>query len=132
MRLLITGSRGWHDEAAIEAVIVNQMRRDRHGDDPFVLIHGDAKSGADAIADRVGLRVGLVPGETLIRVPADWARYKAGAGPIRNQLMLDEHHPDEVAAFRATGKSNGTDDMIAKAKIAGVYVHTYFAPAFDA
>jgi hypothetical protein len=123
MRLLITGSRGWHDEGAIEAVIAHYKQQSRVLREEFVLIHGHAKSGADALADRVGQRLGLKVGKDLIRVPADWRRYGKGAGPKRNTRMLEEFHPDVVVAFRATGKSNGTDDMITQAKAAEVPTH---------
>lgn len=123
MRLLVSGSRGWRDEVAIEAVIRALQALSRAFDEEFVLIHGHCKSGADAMADRVGKRLGLRVGKDLIRVPADWGRYKRAAGPIRNQQMLDEQHPDVLVAFRAAGKSNGTDDMIAKAEKADVTTH---------
>jgi hypothetical protein len=124
MRLLVSGSRGWRDEQSIETVIryFQQLATVVLGQE-FVVIHGHARSGADALADRVGQRLGLQVGKDLIRVPADWNRYGRPAGVIRNQQMLDEQHPDVVAAFRATGKSNGTDDMIARAERAGVPVH---------
>lgn len=132
MRLLITGSRGWYDEAKIEAVVKDFMSWAETKGEEFVLIHGHCPKGADALADMVGRRLGLVVGETLIRVPADWKKHGKGAGPKRNQQMLDEYHPTEVVAFRATGKSSGTDDMIAKAERAGVRTQVVFAPAFDA
>lgn len=124
MRLLVSGSRGWHDEEAIETVIrhFQALARNVLGEE-FVLIHGHARDGADALADRVGRRLGLRVGQDLIRVPAEWKRYGKPAGVIRNQRMLDEQHPNVVTAFRATGKSNGTDDMIARAEKAGLPVH---------
>lgn len=123
MRLLICGSRGWRDEGAIEAVIRHFQAMARGLDEEFALIHGHCPEGADAQADRAGQRLGLRVGKDLIRVPADWKRYKRAAGPIRNQQMLDEQHPDVVVAFRAAGKSNGTDDMVAKGQRAGVPTH---------
>lgn len=127
MRLLITGSRGWHDEEAIEDCIVNCWDEALDAGEEFVLIHGHARSGADALADKVGRRLGLKVGETLIRVPADWKRYGKAAGPIRNQAMIDEFNPTRVAAFRATGKSNGTDDMIDRARKAEIETHVHYA-----
>jgi hypothetical protein len=124
MRLLVCGSRGWHDEEAIETALryFQTLAKDVLAEE-FVLIHGHARSGADALADRIGRRLGLRVGQDLIRVPADWSRYGKAAGPIRNQQMLDEQHPDVVAAFRATGKSNGTDDMVRRSEKAGLPVH---------
>jgi hypothetical protein len=123
VRLLISGSRGWREEDIIEAVLRYFQDMAEGVDEEFIVIHGHARSGADALADRVARRLGLQVGKDLIRVPADWKRYGKAAGPIRNQQMLDEHHPDALAAFRATGKSSGTDDMIARAEKAGLPTH---------
>lgn len=50
---------------------------------------------------------------------ADWRKYGKAAGPIRNSRMLKIGEPDLVLAFSG-GK--GTQDMIQKAKSAGVEV----------
>lgn len=112
MRVLICGSRGWKDVQPIEAVILGYGALNGS----LTLIHGHCPDGADAIADRVALKHGLEP----VRVPANWKRFGKGAGPIRNQKMLDEQKPEVVIAFRAHGKSTGTDDMIKRALKAGV------------
>jgi len=53
--------------------------------------------------------------------PADWKSYGKGAGPIRNQLMLDEGKPDLVLAFHNDiSSSRGTADMIRRAKKHGI------------
>lgn len=123
MRLLISGSRGWHDEGAVLAIVSHYQQAAHNQGEEFILIHGHARSGADALADRVGRTLGLKVGEDLIRVPADWDRHGRAAGPIRNQQMLDEHAPDLLVAFRSTGKSNGTDHMIRIARAAGITTH---------
>ena len=51
--------------------------------------------------------------------PADWKTRGGAAGPIRNQQMLDEGKPDLVIAYPG---GNGTEDMIRRAKKAGVKV----------
>lgn len=48
-----------------------------------------------------------------------WKDHGKAAGPIRNQLMLDDFKPDLVVAFPG-GK--GTADMVKKAQDAGVTV----------
>jgi len=52
-------------------------------------------------------------------VRADWMRWGAAAGNIRNQRMLDLWKPERVISF--PGK-NGTADMIERAGLAGVKV----------
>lgn len=51
--------------------------------------------------------------------PANWKAHGKGAGPIRNQQMLDEGKPDLVVAFPG---DSGTADMVWRAKKAGVKV----------
>ena len=82
----------------------------------LVVIHGHCPQGADHLADRLARQWGA----TVVREPADWGQYNAAAGPIRNQLMLTKHRPDVVYAFRAAGKSNGTDNMVKLAVAAGL------------
>lgn len=123
MRILICGSRGWKDEQPIEAVLLGYKALA----ETFTLIHGHAKDGADAIADRMAFKHDI----HTVRVPANWDRFGKAAGPIRNQKMLDEQKPQVVIAFRARGKSNGTDDMISRAKKAGVPTYV-FTEAEDA
>lgn len=52
--------------------------------------------------------------------PADWEeRHGKRAGPIRNQMMLEEGRPDLVVAFPG---GTGTADMVRRAREAGVEV----------
>lgn len=109
MRLLICGDRNWTDRRPIYAV----LRRCGVGD---VVIQGGAP-GADSIAEQAAVALGL-DNECY---PAQWGRYGRGAGPIRNQQMLDEGEPDEVYAFHDNvADSKGTADMVRRAKAAGV------------
>lgn len=120
MRLLICGSRSWKDFDAIRHMIEAERTLAEEAGSEFVVIHGANPKGADRMADAICLKMGMKPGKDLIREPADWARYKRAAGPIRNQAMIDKHQPEKVYAFRAPGKSNGTDDMVQKAEAAGI------------
>ena len=84
MRVLITGSRTWDDEAAIVMpLFVLQATQD----DPsqVTIVHGACPQGADAIADRVAREMGF----TVERHPADWASYGRTAGFIRNAEMVE-------------------------------------------
>jgi hypothetical protein len=81
---------------------------------PSKIVHGGAR-GADTMAAQWARRMAL--DETA--VPADWNTHGKGAGPIRNQKMLDDHCPKFVVAFPG---GRGTADMIARAREAGIDV----------
>lgn len=59
----------------------------------------------------------LARGKPTIRVHAEWQAKGRAAGPIRNQLMLDEHTPDALVAFPG---GRGTADMVRRATAAGL------------
>lgn len=87
--------------------------------DRLVVIHG-AAPGADAMA---GTWDGVV-GVEVVPFPADWGRFGKGAGPIRNQQMLDEGHPEVVVAFHDDlAGAKGTKDMVTRALTAGLPVY---------
>jgi hypothetical protein len=76
------------------------------------IIQGGAR-GADQLA-----RVWAISRNVLFDTyDADWATHGRKAGPIRNQLMLDEGQPGLVVAFDG---GRGTADMLRRAKAAGV------------
>lgn len=121
MRVAVTGSRQWHDRPRIRAILKRLQREAEAAGEEFIVIHGACPDGADKIADEIcQSELGLVPGETLIREPAQWKRYGRAAGPVRNQKILNDHGPNIVYAFRNGTRSSGTDDMIKRAKKAKV------------
>jgi hypothetical protein len=81
---------------------------------PSRVVHGAAR-GADRMAGEWARNMALDE----IAVPADWNANGKAAGPIRNQKMLDDHHPKFVVAFPG---GRGTADMIARARKAGIDV----------
>lgn len=107
MKILICGSRGWHDAEPIETVLAGYDVISEGMNQRLTVIQGGAR-GADALAKSLATQSGF----DVVTVPADWDKHGKAAGPIRNQQMLDEQEPDVVWAFRSSGKSNGTDDMI--------------------
>lgn len=122
MRVIVTGSRGWKNEEVIRSALLDFKREAEFAGEKLIVVHGHNPQGADRIADRLCTELGIEK----IRVPANWRRYQAGAGPRRNAQMLKEYGPiDYTLAFRATGKSNGTDDMMNKSKRAHVDVYLY-------
>jgi hypothetical protein len=114
---MITGSRKWTDEEAIE-----QYLKWYHAP-TTTLIHGAAK-GADLLAARIGRRLGF----KIEAYPADWKRqpdgtYDKGAGLKRNQDMVNSLTPgvDEVLAFNLNN-SHGTADAIRRANKRGIKI----------
>lgn len=65
----------------------------------------------------------LVTPPVVLRKRADGSQYNAAAGGIRNQRMLEEGKPDCVIGFLG---GSGTDDMVRRARKAGVPVMRVF------
>ena len=120
-RLLITGSRRWADERAID----QQIRLTR--DELEVVIEGEAP-GADRLARAAAERWGV----PVLPFPADWREHGRAAGPIRNERMLREGRPTCVVAFSDdfSNPRSGTRHMCRIAVEAGVPV-TLVEHAFD-
>lgn len=78
------------------------------------VIHG-AAPGADFLAGEWAKSRGL----KVTPYPADWKGLGAGAGPKRNQQMIDEGKPNLVVAFPG---GRGTSDMVRRAKEHGLSV----------
>jgi hypothetical protein len=110
MKLLICGDRRWTNGALIEKWIATLK--------PTLIIHGGCR-GADILAGEAAKRLGV---KVSVFMP-DWARFGRGAGPVRNQQMLDEGNPDRILAFHNDlAHSRGTIDMVRRAKRAGLDV----------
>lgn len=107
MRLLVFGSRKWKDARMVRDVIQDLC--------PDLVVHGAAR-GADMLAGQAAKELGI-PQRAY---PANWDLYGRSAGPIRNQQMLDEEHPDMAVGFRVGGPSPGTDDMARRVGRAGI------------
>ncbi len=109
MKVLICGSRSWSDEETMRTFFLI-MSKDT------VILHGGCR-GADLMADDIAKKFGF----EYYEYSANWERYGLAAGPIRNQLMLDEGKPNIVVAFHNNiSESKGTKDMIRRARMAGV------------
>jgi hypothetical protein len=107
-RILVCGGRDYHDFDRVDNVLSKLLGE---GD---TLIQGGAR-GADALAKQWAFEWHV----SVEEYPADWKKYGRGAGPIRNQQMLDEGKPDLVVAFKG---GTGTADMVRRAKKAGIPV----------
>lgn len=84
------------------------------GEGNLAICHGGA-NGADKMA---GVWAGARGVECTV-YPANWDVYGKQAGPVRNELMLNDFQPDLVIAFPG-GK--GTKDMTERAGRAGYKV----------
>lgn len=115
MTIIVCGSRSWRDEAAIRREL-GKLDYGHHG----ILRHGDC-AGADQIAGGIAGEFGWIEQ----KVPAQWEFHGRGAGPIRNQRMIDmAPEPELVLAF--TNKIiGGTWDMIRRAVERGIEVRIY-------
>ncbi len=110
MKLLVCGGRDFC-QAPNLYIKLHEINRES----PIsAIIHGAAR-GADKMAGHWAERNGIHE----IACPADWAAHGRAAGPIRNQMMVDEHQPDMVLACHG---GRGTLDMVRRAERAGVPV----------
>jgi len=111
--VLICGDRNWTDSVAIRSYLAKLQD---WGYD--TLVEGEAR-GADRIAASEARRIGF----TVLPFPAKWGLYGKAAGPIRNQQMIDEGHPELVVYFHNDlPNSRGTKDMVRRAGILGIEV----------
>lgn len=116
-RLCITGSRHWTDEKTIEAWLERVSFT-------CVIIHGACPRGVDRMVDEIARRFSqhleVVTFPVVEAIDGPWP----AAGCVRNGRMLDQSGADRVWAFRAPGKSSGTDDCVKKALARGIPVTT--------
>ncbi len=87
MKVLVFGSRKWLSQKAVE----RELKKLPPG---ATIIHG-AAPGADNIGGYVAKQLSF----TVRAYPAQWGKYGKGAGPIRNQEILDKEHPHLDGTF---------------------------------
>jgi len=108
MRVLIAGGRKFNDVAFLSKYL------EKYVGAVSLVISGTAKG-----ADRLGEKWAKSNGVPVERYPAQWSRYGAAAGPIRNQKMLDKGKPDLVVVFKG---GTGSAHMAKIARKSGVKV----------
>jgi hypothetical protein len=108
--ILVCGGRDYADAEKLDIVLSGLMKTCQFR----TIIEGGA-NGADAIARKWAKDNGI----ECKTYQADWKRHGKAAGPIRNQLMIDEGHPDLCVAFPG---GSGTENMLGKCAIAGVSI----------
>ena len=119
-RLLVTGSRTWHDARTIEQALAVILDRHPEG---VMLVHGACPRGADAIAAAYAARcIGYLTEPH----PADWRRYGRAAGYRRNAEMI-ALGADGCTAF-IRGGSPGSTGAVRLASAAGILVWLHTQP----
>lgn len=108
MKILVCGATYFTDYEKFHDSLIGIFLEKNINLSDITIISGMAK-GADTLAVQFAKQYSL----PCLEFPADWARYSKGAGPIRNQKMLDEGQPDLIIAFPMQS-SRGTRDMIAR------------------
>lgn len=110
-KIIVTGSRRYTDRNHVFTTL--DAIRAEMGE--LWVFQGD-QEGADALA----LEWARSRFQAYGGLPANWPKFGKPAGPIRNGDMLNLFQPDLVVAFPG---GTGTDNMVKKAKAAGVPVH---------
>lgn len=86
MRVIVTGSRDWEDEGMVGCLLGYVLELADAKGEELTVVHGACSTGADRHAsDWAWLR----PGAKEEPHRADWRRYGAQAGPVRNKEMVD-------------------------------------------
>lgn len=116
MRVLICGATYFLDYERMHDELMRIFAEKELND--VTIISGMAK-GADTLAVKFAEQYNM----PCLKFPADWARYGKGAGPVRNQQMLDEGKPNLIIAFPMQS-SRGTRDMINRGLMEDVEVIT--------
>lgn len=115
MKLIIAGSRNYHDEGDFFHRMNNIVAKN-----PWVREVTEVVSGTARGADTLGEEWAALHGLSVTKFPADWSKYGRSAGFRRNGEMSE--YADGLVAFW-DGLSPGTRSMIDLAKGRGLKVH---------
>lgn len=118
VRVIISGWRGWTNETPIHQTL--KQIKNQYGPNT-TLVHGNNPKGVDAIAEKIWVSWGL----KTEKFSADWTTYGKGAGPVRNQQMVDAGAA--LAIIFASEQSKGTYDLLNRAKTAKIPVWLHVA-----
>lgn len=123
-RLLITGSRTWEDYNTIArqiSIAISNLQG--KGFTSFVIVHGNCKTGADAMANEFcnitenSFRARGIDLKTETHY-AEWNKHGKAAGPIRNSKMVDLGANICLAFIK--DKSKGATGCAAAAELSGI------------
>src|SRR5438309_11662350 len=101
MKVLVCGGRDYKQTAQVQRVLSAM-----HETEPMTLVISGGARGVDLMGANWAYNAGI----KVVLFRARWSEHGLQAGPIRNQMMLDEGKPDRVVAFPG---GRGTQDMIA-------------------
>lgn len=119
MRVAVFGGRDFCNERlAFKALDI------LHRKYKFTCVIDGCAIGADTLGYRWAKRNGL-PTE---RYPANWAKFKRAAGPIRNRQMIEEGKPDMGVQFPG---GTGTANMNMQLRKAGIPVQVVVPVAYQ-
>lgn len=124
-RVLVTGSRRWHDPNAVERELTRLLVEHKS----LTVVHGDCPTGADRHARtwaEAQIHMGMRVSDAWVRheaYPALWEEFDKAAGPIRNKYMV-QLDADVCIAF-PDFHSRGTVSCIRLAQAAGIRVINY-------
>ena len=128
LRIIITGGRERNNlpdyykaKDVIADYIYCCMDDEEAASRPRTIIQGGCPDGIDAMGRSLARDIHF----DVETFPADWEKYKTGAGPIRNQQMADAGADLCLAFPNADGPSLGTWDMIRRACAAGIETRIY-------
>lgn len=115
MRVVVTGGRAYDDGRTVAAEM-RKLVKAAGGTENLVIINGGAR-GLDTLVKSWCEQMG-VPCITMF---APWnSSYGRGAGPVRNQWMLDYCDPTYAVVFPG---GSGTEDMRKRIVAAGINFH---------
>lgn len=125
MKVLVAGSRDWTDKETLFSIL-NQFEQE-HPQTSKTLLSGGCR-GADFIAEQFAQEHKW----KIERFLPDWQKYGKAAGPIRNNLML-EQQPEFIFCFPLFS-SKGTLQLISQisklSPSSKVYIHQECPPKF--
>lgn len=116
MKILVCGATYFTDYEKLHDELVRIINEKGWDINDITIISGMAK-GADTLAIQFAFWYQL----DFLEFPAEWDKYGKGAGPIRNQQMIDKGQPDLIVAFPMKS-SRGTWDMINRGKMEDIEV----------
>jgi hypothetical protein len=121
MKVMVSGDRNWKKFEEVFKIL-DDLNKELGG--ITLIIEGGAR-GVDTIA-REWAKQRKVKFRTFAVTPAEWTAIGPGAGPKRNQRMIDTGKPDRaIGVHRAIEYSKGTRDCLEKAQKAEIPTRLY-------